>query len=58
MPLHTKKEQAKNKRKAKIDGKTGATKTHVGTANRRISDIQKEIDRLTKMKKQMITKSR
>ncbi len=56
MPLHTKKEQAKNKRK--VDGKTGATKTHGGAANRRVSDIQKEIDRLTKMKKRMMTKSK
>lgn len=56
MPKHTKAEQAKNR--AKFDGKTGATKTHVGAANRRISDIQKEINRLTKMKKRMITKSK
>ena len=66
MPLHTKKEQAKNKKANKariasrgaVDGKTGAAKTHGGAANRRVSDIQKEIDRLTKMKKRMISKSK
>jgi hypothetical protein len=54
MPLHTKKEQAKNKAAAKVDGKTGPAKTVRGTANRRISDIQKEIDRLTKTKKKLM----
>lgn len=53
MPKHTKAEQAKNKQ---FDGKTGAAKTFVGAANRRISDIQKEINRLTKLKKKMMSK--
>jgi hypothetical protein len=55
MPLHTKAEKAKNKA-AKVDGKTGPAKTVRGTANRRISDIQKEIDRLTKTKKKLMSK--
>jgi hypothetical protein len=62
MPLHTKSEQAKNRAKAKVaskgavDGKTGAAKTVRGTKNRRVSDLQKEIDRLTKLKKTMMSK--
>lgn len=60
MPLHTKKEQAKNKaaNKARIDGKTGPAKTVNGTKNRRISDLQKEIDRLTKARNKMMNKSK
>jgi hypothetical protein len=58
MPLHTKKEQAKNKKASKVDGKTGPAKTVNGTRNRRISDLQKEIDRMTKLKKKMMTGSK
>lgn len=62
MPFHTKSEQAKNRAKAKvaskgaIDGKTGAAKTHGSIAKRRIRDLQKEIDRLTKAKKKLMSK--
>ncbi len=60
MPIHTKAERAKNKKanQARIDGKTGPAKTVRGTATRRVSDIQKEIDRLTKLKASMIKKSK
>ena len=60
MPIHTKAERAKNKKanQARIDGKTGPAKTASGTKNRRVSDLQKEIDRLTKLKTKMMKKGK
>jgi hypothetical protein len=62
MPKHTPAEKAKNKKikvalKGAVDGKTGPAKTAKGTMTRRISDLQKEIDRMTKLKSTMMKKA-